>query len=1296
MKRSRSGLKGVTNGKARGSTRILRGLGVAAAVLGASACHELDTTRQAPKKATLGDDLYGVFCDRVGSDVFTEDLVGASYRPVCHFNEAGVYGDTVDESVLPPVRGEKATEARRLSIAKVEAMGRRRSDLIRAFNSAFPDITIDNPATPEAGDTIRLHDALMSLAQTLTPLYESNPYDPNPEATPLMPQSTRSIGRLFAGLVDSPDARQALTQIWGRQGYRPSRVGLGAIRPLLAYPRLRDLAKASVGVLGPDGMAVPQLQQLLTVSKRELIDSEPVVAPLAPYFVDPITAQPNRSRSTVEVAAALLTSQDPSFAESDSEPPRFIVRRDKRGFAVPLGSAPGMPGTIPAPFSDLDGDGFADVDPFGRFVDGSGSTVALDAPFMIPGVSGWPVDEFQRPQAALYEYVDTSRALTGSLARNMVPLFDATEYGSPGDPDAWKDEHETMMYALAGAYQLYGGREPAQYDYTNEVIRAEGEACDNCVSYSRFRAEDSPIPDLVHAVGQILADQDSDAILLSLIDLLENHEQVVARLLGAALRVQEIAKEHDQLALEGKEPMASLAYETPIWDEMAEVLARITRHPGLTAKLLEALAEDDIVTPHGASSHMGETVARFMQMRDELTYDQQNVNGPAVNLTDGAPSTADMHNPVDRTPPLEAGTNRSCFQKSLQAIHDASHVKACNKAGATIHADLLGIGVEWPLIGSYDECELFTFENLATFYLNANLPDGHPKRSELKIDSNTLNGLLDFIGGDSAADLFVSSSGITGLTLFPDPAAMNRLVFFGADSEQYPNMPDHDFVNQGSQTNLFVSGLIEPIAPIVCPLKANGVRDCGAAQEDLFRLRDGRILFLWERLGFLDYLRPMVTRFANVGCSEDGSFCDDPTDLSGSEMFVDLLDVMHRHWAGPEHGDECNTQGAAENNALFCSEAGVNTYEPIMTDAFMTDLIPALHEFAKVARDFSEITVQRGPKQGDTVRGTEILELVTRILFDPEYAAGVGMVDRRGNKATKWVNGKDQPQLTGFTLFADALHKIDVRFQEGGADGEARKAQWKRARSQLVDQFLAVEGEGTEARFKNRGMARTMVALLKVAREQLNAHCPDRENGVACGWAKQELGDKMAATVSGPLFAGIMDVQESIRLDPPARRELERFLSHNLLAASDGDALQAMLASMSDMLQVLSDDAALSPIFNAIATAASPAGDVEGPGCADTTVKMLKAIVDERYDTYHVLDHVLSRLVTPMDDGQGLSPVEIMIDTIADVQRLDASRQDGLTDEDYKNILGSVEGFLTSETRGLEQFYFVVQNRPRE
>jgi hypothetical protein len=96
------------------------------------------------------------------------------------------------------------------------------------------------------------------------------------------------------------------------------------------------------------------------------------------------------------------------------------------------------------------------------------------------------------------------------------------------------------------------------------------------------------------------------------------------------------------------------------------------------------------------------------------------------------------------------------------------------------------------------------------------------------------------------------------------------------------------------------------------------------------------------------------------------------------------------------------------------------------------------------------------------------------------------------------------------------------------------------------------------------------------------------------------------------------------------------------------------------------------------------------------SMAVLKAMSDDRYDPHHVLDHVFPALVTPMDGGQGLAPIEVILDAIAEVNRTDAGDPAPLAPADYTYVFGTVRDFLIDETRGLEQLYTIVRNRPRE
>jgi hypothetical protein len=53
------------------------------------------------------------------------------------------------------------------------------------------------------------------------------------------------------------------------------------------------------------------------------------------------------------------------------------------------------------------------------------------------------------------------------------------------------------------------------------------------------------------------------------------------------------------------------------------------------------------------------------------------------------------------------------------------------------------------------------------------------------------------------------------------------------------------------------------------------------------------------------------------------------------------------------------------------------------------------------------------------------------------------------------------------------------------------------------------------------------------------------------------------------------------------------------------------------------------------------------------------------------------------------------MDVIADVNRIDAGSQGAFAPDDYQGIMHTMNGFMTDQTRGLEQLYTIIQKRPQ-
>ncbi len=1263
-----------------------------------------DKRKRTEPVASLGDDLYSAVCDRVGASVLTEDLRGASYHAVCHRDAAGNYADTVDESVLPPAVGAAAL-ARRLAVSKVHAVARRRADLVAAFNATFSD----DPVPAPTGGTIRGHVALDEFLKRVVPLYDSNPIDREGSGAreALLPSVTRATGRLFAGLAGpgrdkitsgiDPNkalaAREALSRLSGRLGYRPSRVALGALRPSLAYPELRQLTQAFAPRLAPGGPMREAFQNVLGMAQNELDTS--VQQPLVfPGKFDP--AKPDRPRTNMEIAQAIMLASDPAFAGPAAQP-RYLVARDVRGYAIPAGSIPGTLGTVPGPFSDGDNDGFADVDAFGRFLGGPGALAPVDTPFVVPGLARqFPPDPFGRALGPggqpLYSYLDTSQTYTAAMLRDMEPLMDV-DGGS-----------EAMADLLSGAFVLYGAavKKPADWGVDGQ--------------YDSFDTNASPMADLIHATGWTLAHKNSDLHLKFLKELVTDpvREQAVARVLGAALNAKAIADKYPDVGLDPG---------VTVWDEMAELISQISKNSKLLKELLQALYHPDV------KAYIGPSYSKFNAFKDELHYDTNNINGLPINLTTGGngdPSVA-----PDYTQP-ETGPNRSQMHRILQIIHDVNDVNACNKEGAQVRIKLPVGALSWPIGGGYKECELFVFKNMGIFYLNSILG-----KANMEIRSDFLNDIM------AAAKVFTDpnkmladSAGIVGMGLKPSPQALNRLVFFGAESPKFDpffsgKMPDRDpnFTGKNDDTNKFISRMIDPVSSATCPERVvkdplNQLGDIHLADcspnvkwahngepgnpSELYRLRAKGTIFAWEKYDFYKGMKPLLAVF----------------DLNkSSQLFLDNIEVLYRHWAGPKHGGECNDNGNFGDkpwlkylseadrsahkinpnyNPRWCNGSGISAYEPMLAEIFASDLLPALGDLVKLIEG---MTVTNDRTQ-QSMKGLDIMAELTTAMFDPDYAASVGMKDRAGNPATTWSNGIiNKPQLTNYDLFANALASIDKTLEPGSP----RYVRWKAARSKLVDQFLAVDGDGPNAQFRNKAFVKAVPILVDVLRAQLNANCPDREtNPVACEWATKTMAAKAAETFGDPMFSTSMHLVDRINEDPETRAALQRHLRYLMQQASGNDALHSTLTSASDMMQILKDDLNMPLIYNGIALAAAPEEGSTGPGTADRVLELMDAITREepdgnggvkpnRYDPYRIMDRILRNLVTPMDpnNAESLTPIEIFMDTIAEVNRMDAdaARQEPLSPEDMQAVFGTLRDFMASPTRGMEQLYEIMRHR---
>ncbi len=1296
-----------------------------------ASCTDFDTSRVAPPRGTTGEEVYGVLCDRAGAQALHDDLTGSSFRPLCHKDASGSYADKVDPSRLPIISGvaydhdnkpvDEATQqaTRSHGIARIEALAHRRNDLIAALDATIPDVQVpikdaanaDPKLTcnaPSGTDTDKLGVQLADMISRFAPLYNDG----------TMPQSTESLARLVNAFGDPkhPEYRKSWSRFDARKGYRPTNISLGAARPVVSYPRLRDFSNASLSVLSADslpydpapkldangkrvpvpGPAYEPFSKLLEASHFELRESVADPAPgLLGVTVDPQTGRAilSRPRGNLEFMQSVFYVTDPSFGQGDS---RFIVRCDVRGYAQLAG------GKVGAPFVDNNGDGLPDVDDLGAFVTVDRSTAP--GPFDYFGATKIVRDQFGRAvtggTSLTYDYIDTSHTFAAQMVTDMLPLVNP-------DPMA---NHETLTDALSGAYVIMGARDGG---YTSSKTYGA-----DAVKYNQFHGENSPMLDLVYAIFQILGDPTSDDTLTMSKGLLTNNVQETARITGALLQAKTIADAH---------PEATIPATSTFWDENLDTIAKIAAEPGLLEDMLTALTDP-------ASEQLGQLYGRYAKFKDDISYDQANLNGTPRNLTTG--DLSEPKTPVDRTKPY-TGLNRSGLARFLQMVNDATGVTACNKEGAILHAKgvpLLGTAdicagalADCSLLGTrpWHECEVFKIENMAAFYLDAIVG-----KANMYFRPKVLrNGVLGI--GAAKVDTIDQSSGIgenspndeatnkvygfwddTTTQIFrPRPQWLNRLVFFDVLNDK-----------KNPTTQKFLFDLNGPyIGSSVCPErvitdpdpgaadaspdgKVHGLRNC--ADGDWIQQRNKGALFQWEEFGFYDDMRPLLTAFVSH---------------KREDLFLELANATVRHYNTKDAtASECKVLGGAP-----CVRDGLATYEPLLSEMLLSDVLPAL---VNITRALTKIQVPHCDAFDPTSKlctkmenftGVQVLARTTRAMMDPKYAASIGLKDRAGKVTSLRNDGKTNAQVTPAYLLTSALSAIDQAFTDYAAqhpDDKDRQKQWRQARSQLVDQFVNVQGTGTGAKFANPTLPKLTPQVLDLLRAQLFAHCADTfgPSQTRCAWARDEVVAKMTATVKGPLFAGLMDMTDAVRKDENARKELLSLLHYLLDAASKNESLPAVLASTNDIVQILQDDENMTPFYHFMSEGVdisrpSADGKTAQKSIIDAQMALLAKVSGKAFDTdgvtercdreldpNQVLTVALGNVVTPMTSGpqKGRAPLEVIVDVIADVNRVApelAPTNPKLDANDYTNIATNVNDFLIDPEHGLEQFYEVIR-----
>jgi hypothetical protein len=1085
-------------------------------------------------------------------------------------------------------------------------------------------------------------DEIHNFLGSLVPLY-----DPPSE---LMPESTRAIAEVLGRLLDDNDvtgkkALDVLARTTGRVGYRPLRQALGVIRPIMDYPHLDDFIASSIALTAKGGKAEKEFDALIHALSLELATYEP---------------KPSTPDDTLTLAREFLLSDLWTLGEGENQellpgrpetPPLWLVRRDGRGVAVPKTSG--------EPFVDLDGDTKPDIDGFGRLKLSDGKRLA-PAPFKVRGESPVERDNYDvalntwsdeteenGQKKPLFLNVDVDKTVLAGLARQQTRLLTTKQKGERTTVDKLTRGMPALLGASAKHSALYG---KAKIEWDGPDLAK------------------APIVDLVHAIGSVAAKPEFTKVLAVLEDQLKNHEAESAELIDALLKADKRADAHPEAQLIGRDGTP----ESPsrFWDDIIELGRRMSdgKHKGLIEDVMRSMLDDDEPGDEPSLPNkdndqpdeqsppcqgicapaQGVMLANWMRYRDHVSYPGTDINETARSLSNCAADKLPYCDPVDYTQ-RDVGWNRSIFQRVLAMVHSLNGENQCNPAGAKLKGVVLG--GDWPLFGgSYSECDLFNVPDMVEVHILATL-----NKAQIKILDGTLAGVSTVgcaVAGFGCLGVTQEeNSGIHGFDANPSPESLARFVF-APPNDFIANMSDPALTRDGVPIDQWEPDALFPMEVVDPAAKPIGQPD----HPGLNFLQAGRSLM--KAFEAHTSRNPVIDPSPSVG--DPDNWYPGPKDEP--YLFGDLLSTLHMHWAS-RSDEPCNglpqetcTQSLDPSAPFYSHQSNLRSYEPLIAEIMGDD---------------------------------RLLEM----LLQPDPA-----LSYRDGRTTAATNlGDDVGYVSPLYLLLDALKGIDRSFAT--AEHKDRLATWREARSELVDKMMAIEEVDGKKRMEDRVGVVVQIKALRFLQDRIVAH---RDAGDLEEWAGT-LDDRLVEQLDKPIVGAALRFMDKAWEDEKAGAELARLTKY---LVDEGPGLEASILAGGDLLQLLDDAVSLAPLLDLVAEAVAPgvtdSVDVSGKafsaaeGIARKTTELQNAIslIDTKRPS--TTAKLFKNLVSD-SMGDGSTPLEAILDAIAEVERIDPKKPTDapLDRADLVAVLKSVHGFMSDGEHGMERLYEVIQHRKR-
>ena len=758
------------------------------------------------------------------------------------------------------------------------------------------------------------------------------------------------------------------------------------------------------------------------------------------------------------------------------------------------------------------------------------------------------------------------------------------------------------------------------------------------LSYTAFDTDEGSLFDVVYALGEMMHRDGTDDALAVTEALLRDHESETAGVIRAA---RYLANQGDLY------PTAQLTRPSTFWDDLIDLVIRIAQEPGMLEAVMRSFSDP-------RSAQLGAIYGGLMRYRDRVTFNAAAPNAAPVGLP--------LDQPVNRSMP-DTFDNESMFQRTLALIDGLNGVRVCNRAGARLTLTLPIVGsITWPPFGiTYDECELIEIPNVAEAYALAILGDYTLGLKPAFL--SFLTGLADDLGlGGSIDAALEESSGIDGLTQRPTPQALNRLVFWGM-SDASGTRSCTPTASGGDCNSSFVGQLFDP------------VRD---RHGNLVVERYHGTIFAWEMPGFYEGMTPLLEVLHRPGYDYDAE---------GRYMFGELLGTLSAHWASSQSTETCGSRADSRERCAagapnFSHHSNARSYEQLLADGFIDGKL--LERMHRLNLALEAIEVRPG------VDGVAALAAAAEELVDPQR--NVGLTDRRGTATTMVNDGSRSVPVTPLYLLLDALNAMD-RDLEADLD---RRREWRAARHSIVEQLLSTQTLGEGFRFGNPRARAILVTALPFARDRIAEH---RAAGDLESWATT-LHSEMADTMREPMMSGLIRLLDAVNEDPEARDALAALLGYLVTVASDNDAFLSTLHGAADALMIMEDDRNIVPLMHALSEAMAPnvrevmasGGELDIDGSAVRDSLDLVQDIGE-VDLARTLPSILQNAVAQPAEGDPVTPLETILDVIAEVNRASPNAGGSLSADDYRSMLGHVTDFITDPDHGLERLTGVVQQR---